>query len=108
RPVKAQPADADVPPVDEVDGVVRADSDRGREVQARLGGQAAVAAEAGDAVAGDRPDDAVRRDPAQALVEGIGDVEAAVAAGGDALGATELGEGRRTAIAAVAGHAGAG
>ena len=98
------PPDALVEGVGDVDGPVRPDGDRVGVAELRLGREAAVAAEPGEAVAGDRRDDAFGADPPQTLVAGVRDVDAAVGADREADRRIDLGGRRRAAVAAESGR----
>src|SRR5205823_3276255 len=81
-------ADQMVVAVSDVDVPCRADGDAVRAIEARRGAGAVVVPRA--AVAGQRGDDAGRRDLADRVVAGVGDVDIAVFVAGDALRSAKL------------------
>ena len=86
RSSRLDPADAMILLVGHIHASVRAHGESVRKVQLSQGGRAAIATEAGEACSSDRADDAVLRDPPDAMVVGVGDVEAAVCCHSDAPG----------------------
>ena len=87
---------------------VGADGDVARRPQARLRRHAAVAAESGAAVAGDRRDHALRTDSPDRVVGAVDDVKRAARIDSEVRRLVESGSDRRTAVAVVAAGAGAG
>lgn len=84
------------------------DGDTSREVERRVRRRTAIAPYSGDAVAGDRRDDPVLVDPADPLVQGVGDVDGARRVDHHTVRLPDLGQAGKMFVAAVAGGAGSG
>src|SRR5581483_7026578 len=115
RPAAVDLAGPLVVAVGDVDVALGVDGDAVGLVEHRLGGRAAVAVGAGRggavlqraagvgrAAPGERRDDPAAVDLADALVEGVGDVDGPVGGEADGPGVVELGRGGRAAVARVA------
>ena len=70
----------------------------GRQVDGRLGRWLAVPGEPTDTVAGDGGDEAVNIDPADAIVEGVGDEQTVFGVDNDTLGAVQRRRGGRPTV----------
>ena len=101
-------ADAVIVGVGHVERARGIHGDAERSAQAGVAGLAAVTVSAGLARAGDRGDDAVRGDAANAVVEGVRDVDVARGVDGKAGRRVQRGLESRHAFAAAAGDAVAG
>src|SRR2546425_604778 len=102
-------ADAEVALVSNEEVARGIDGDIVREVQRGAGGQAAVAAEAGNAAAGDGGDDpGAGRDLTDAVVLGVRDEQIALGVDDDPCQGPHLSPDRRASLAPQAGAAGAG
>src|SRR5262249_14171611 len=90
-----------VPGVGDIDRAVGADGDAKGATETSGRRRAAVAPESGGARPGERGDDPIRPDAADAGIPGIGDVDRAVGAEGNPGGARQSGRGGRAAVASV-------
>ena len=89
RSSRFDPADAMILFIGHIQASVRAHGESVRKVQLSQRGRAAIAAEAREACSSYSANETVLRDPPDAVVIGVGDVEAAVCSHSDAFGSIQ-------------------